>query len=63
MDYFLSHIGTIFVAGLLIGAVAVIWWYLMEKNAKLKRERLKAKMNDNSTNDNLESTTNHHDEA
>ncbi len=43
MDYFVSHIGIIFVAALVIAAVAVAWWYLMDKNARLKRQRAEAR--------------------
>ncbi|MDD5823796.1 MAG: hypothetical protein PUD55_05220 [Firmicutes bacterium] len=43
MDYFLSHIGTLFFAACLVAGVAVFWQYLLETNARLKRERAAAK--------------------
>lgn len=43
MDYFTSHIGTLFIAAALIAGVAVFWQYLLEHNAKLKRERAEAR--------------------
>lgn len=44
MEYFLSHIGVIFGAACFVAVVAVAWWYLTEKNAELKRQRAKARM-------------------
>lgn len=46
MEYFVSHLGTLFIAAVLIAGVAVSWQYLLEKNAKLKRERAMAKAKD-----------------
>ena len=44
MEYFLNHIGVIFAGACLVAAAAVAWWYLTEKNAELKRQRAKARM-------------------
>ncbi len=43
MEYFVSHIGIIFIAACFIAACAVVWWYLTDKNARLKRERAEAR--------------------
>ena len=43
MDYFVSHIGIIFLAACFIAACAVAWWYLTDKNARLKRQRAEAR--------------------
>lgn len=43
MDYFLSHIGIIFIAACFIAVCAVAWWYLTDKNARLKRQRAEAR--------------------
>ena len=43
MDYFLSHIGVIFIAAAFVAVCAVAWWYLTDKNARLKRERAEAR--------------------
>ena len=43
MEYFVSHIGVIFGAACLIALAAVAWWYLMDKNARLKRQRAEAR--------------------
>jgi len=43
MDYFLSHIGVIFAAAVFVALCAVGWWYLTDKNARLKRERAEAR--------------------
>ena len=43
MESFVSQIGTLFIAALLISAVAVIWWLLTERNAKLIRQRAEAR--------------------
>ena len=43
MEYFVSHIGIIFIAACFIAACAVAWWYLTDKNARLKRERAEAR--------------------
>ena len=37
MEYFISHIGIIFIAACFVAACAVAWWYLTDKNARLKR--------------------------
>ena len=39
MDYFISHIGVIFLAACFVAVCAVAWWYLTDKNARLKRQR------------------------
>jgi hypothetical protein len=44
MDYFVSHIGYIFIGCLIVAAAAVFWGYLLNKNEQLKRERAKARM-------------------
>ena len=38
MEYFLSHVGVIFIAGLIVA-----WWGLTARNEVLKRERAKAR--------------------
>ena len=43
MEYFVSHIGIIFIAACFVAACAVGWWYLTDKNAKLKRQRAEAR--------------------
>lgn len=43
MDYFTSHIGVIAGAAILIAAVAVAWWLLLDYNAKLKERRAAAR--------------------
>ncbi|MBR3376940.1 MAG: hypothetical protein IKG44_04605 [Mogibacterium sp.] len=43
MEYFISHIGIIILAGAFVAACAVAWWYLTEKNAILIRQRAEAK--------------------
>ena len=43
MDYFISHIGIIFIAACFVAACAVAWWYLTDKNARLKRQRAEAR--------------------
>jgi hypothetical protein len=43
MDYFISHIGIIFIAACFVAACAVAWWYLTDKNAQLKRQRAEAR--------------------
>ena len=43
MDYFVSHIGIIFAAACFIAVCAVAWWYLTDKNARLKRQRAEAR--------------------
>lgn len=44
MEYFISHIGIIFGAACFVAVAAVAWWYLTEKNAELKRQRAKARI-------------------
>ncbi len=39
MEYFVSHIGIIFLAACFVAVCAVGWWYLTDKNARLKRQR------------------------
>ena len=43
MEYFVSHIGIIFLAAAFVALCAVAWWYLTDKNARLIRERKAAK--------------------
>ena len=43
MDYFVSHIGIIFIAALFVAVCAVAWWFLTERNAMLIRQRAEAK--------------------
>lgn len=43
MEYFISHIGIIFIAALFVAAAAVAWWFLTEKNARLIRQRAEAR--------------------
>jgi hypothetical protein len=43
MEYFVSHIGIIFIAACFIAVCAVAWWYLTDKNARLKRQRAEAR--------------------
>ncbi len=43
MEYFISHIGVIFIAACFVAVCAVAWWYLTDKNARLKRQRAEAR--------------------
>ena len=43
MEYFISHIGIIFLAAIFVAAAAVAWWALTERNAKLIRQRAVAR--------------------
>ena len=43
MEYFISHIGVVFLAACFVAVCAVAWWYLTDKNARLKRQRLEAR--------------------
>ena len=43
MEYFISHIGIIFIAAIMVAAAAVVWWLLTERNARLIRERAEAR--------------------
>ena len=43
MEYFVSHIGIIFLGAAFVALCAVAWWYLTDKNARLIRERKAAK--------------------
>ena len=43
MEYFISHIGIIFVAAIFVAVAAVAWWLLTERNAKLIRQRAEAR--------------------
>jgi hypothetical protein len=45
MEYFISHFGIIFIVACIIAAVAVAWWYLMERNAANIRQRAEARKN------------------
>ena len=38
MEYFLSHVGVIFIAGLIVAVCAVTWWGLTARNEVLKRK-------------------------
>ncbi len=44
MDYVISHFWTIVIGSLIVAFSAVLWWYLMDKNARLKRERAQARI-------------------
>lgn len=44
MDYVISHFWTIIIGTFIVAFFAVLWWYLMDKNARLKRERAQAKI-------------------
>lgn len=43
MEYFVSHLGIIFIAAAFVAVCAVVWWYLTEKNARLIRQRAEAR--------------------
>ena len=43
MDYFISPLGIIFCGAAFVAAAAVAWWYLTDKNARLKRQRAEAR--------------------
>ncbi len=43
MEYFISHIGVIFIAAVFVAVCAVAWWYLTDKNARLIRQRAEAR--------------------
>ena len=43
MEYFISHLGIIFIAGAFVAVCAVLWWYLTERNARLIRQRAEAR--------------------
>lgn len=43
MEYFISHIVIIFIAGAFVAACAVTWWFLTERNARLIRQRAEAR--------------------
>ena len=54
MEYFVSHLPAIFIAGCVVALAAVVWWLLLEKQANDKRERVKARQNNiNKDNKNL----------
>ena len=42
MSYFLSHIGAIFFAAVIVAALAVGWQVFTEKNAELRRQKVQA---------------------
>lgn len=44
MDYVVSHFGILIGASLFVAFCACLWWYLMDKNARLKRQRAQAKI-------------------
>ena len=39
MNYFVSHLGIIFIAAAFVAVCAVAWWFLTERNAVLIRRR------------------------
>lgn len=39
MDFIISHFGVLIGCALFVAAAAVGWWYLMDLNARLKRQR------------------------
>jgi len=43
MEYFVSHLGIIFIAGIFVAACATAWWFLTERNARLIRQRAEAR--------------------
>ncbi len=43
MEYFISHLPVIFIAACFVAVCAVGWWYLTDKNARLKRQRAEAR--------------------
>ena len=43
MDYFVNHIGVIIGGACFVAIAAVVWWFLTEKNAELKRQRARAR--------------------
>ena len=43
MEYFVSHLGIIFIAAAFVALCAVGWWYLTERNARLIRQRAEAR--------------------
>ena len=43
MNYFVSHLGIIFLAAAFVAICAVGWWYLTERNAMLIRQRAEAR--------------------
>ncbi len=43
MEYFISHLGIIFIAAAFVAVCAVVWWYLTERNARLIRQRAEAR--------------------
>ena len=43
MEYFISHIGVLFIAAAFVAVCAVAWWYLTDKNARLIRQRAEAR--------------------
>ena len=43
MEYFLSHVGVIFIAGLIVAVCAVTWGGLTARKEVLTRDRAKAR--------------------
>lgn len=43
MQYFISHLGIIFLAAAFVAVCAVAWWALTERNARLIRQRAEAR--------------------
>lgn len=44
MEYFVSHFGILVGASLFVAFCAFLWWFLMDTNARLKRERAQARI-------------------
>lgn len=43
MEYFVSHFWILIGAAFFVSFCAFLWWYSMDKNARLKRERALAR--------------------
>lgn len=43
MEYFVSHLPAIFGAAFVVAGAAVLYWYSLEKSARLKRQRAEAR--------------------
>ena len=39
MEYFISHIGVIAGAAILVAGLAVAWWWMLDYNSRLKARR------------------------
>ena len=44
MEYFVSHFGILVGASLFVAFCAFLWWFLMDTNARVKRERAQARI-------------------